>query len=116
MNWKLYSDVAGEDSLVVSFMKIVWPSSEMFVQQKYSRDLFLLRLTGERRLVANLVVLLESEELKFRTRYSLLDLQGVVAWRSSLKQSLFLANRRTCEDIVVLMSFSHEGTLDFRGD
>ena len=83
MNWKLYSDVAGEDSFVMSFMKIVRPSSEVLYRSsfsavlvaalsskklrldrekhtagcvadadwsfrlKYSRDPFLLRLTGD---------------------------------------------------------------------
>ena len=84
MNWKLYSDVAGEDSLVMLFMKIVQPSSEMLYcssfsavliaalsskklrlepekhtagcvadadwsfRLKYSRDPFLVHLTGDR--------------------------------------------------------------------
>ena len=36
MNWKLYSDVAGEDSLVMSFMKIVRPSSEILYRSSFS--------------------------------------------------------------------------------
>lgn len=36
MNWKLYSDIAGEDSLVMSFMKTVRPSSEMLYHTSFS--------------------------------------------------------------------------------